>query len=57
MYPEESTLRAERGLLARVLDERDVAISQYSVAAELSPEGRGAALQPGRGAAARRPHR
>jgi tetratricopeptide (TPR) repeat protein len=31
-------LRSERGLLARVLDERDVAIPHYSVAAELSPK-------------------
>lgn len=42
-FPEESTLRAERGLLARVLDERDVAISQYAVAVELSPRTRSCA--------------
>ena len=36
--PEEPSLRAERGLLARALDETDVAIEQYTKAVELSPQ-------------------
>ncbi len=35
--PYDAALRAERGLLARLLDETDVAIEQYTKAVELSP--------------------
>src|SRR5215469_2679598 len=37
LVPYDAALRAERGLLARSLDQTDVAIEQYSKAVELSP--------------------